>query len=120
MKRQRYFGNWEKSGRAGMAEDFRISEVLLPSERNILFAGYWNGSYDGSARVLFRKDGKLYEVSGGHCSCNGLDGQCDHGGEVTPESLAMRPELEEYSADDDSRAAWKKLIARLVRAGRRQ
>lgn len=25
--------------------------------------------------MLFEKDGKLYEVNGGHCSCYGLEGQ---------------------------------------------
>lgn len=41
----------------------------------ILVAVYEQGDYDGSAYVFFRKEGKLYEVTGGHCSCNGLEGQ---------------------------------------------
>lgn len=44
---------------------------------NILFAWYGNGGYDGSAFVLFARDGELYEVNGGHCSCYGLEGQWD-------------------------------------------
>lgn len=44
---------------------------------NILFAWYGNGSYDGSAFVLFERDGQLYEVNGGHCSCYGLEEQWD-------------------------------------------
>ena len=43
----------------------------------ILFAWYGYCSYDGSAFVLFERDGKLYEVNGGHCSCYGLEGQWD-------------------------------------------
>lgn len=42
---------------------------------NILLAWYGYGDYDGSAFVLFERDGNLYEVNGGHCSCYGLEGQ---------------------------------------------
>jgi len=42
---------------------------------NMLFAWYGGGDYDGSAFVLFEDGGKLYEVSGSHCSCYGLEGQ---------------------------------------------
>lgn len=43
----------------------------------ILFGSYSYESYSGDAFVLFRdnRDGKLYEVNGGHCSCYGLEGQ---------------------------------------------
>jgi len=41
----------------------------------ILYATYECGGYEGSAFVLFERNGKLYEVHGGHCSCNGLEGQ---------------------------------------------
>lgn len=44
---------------------------------NILFATYGYENYSGDAFVLFEKDGKLYEVNGGHCSCYGLEGQWD-------------------------------------------
>lgn len=44
---------------------------------DVLFASYCQGNYSGDAFVLFRKDGKLYEVNGGHCSCYGLEGQWD-------------------------------------------
>lgn len=42
---------------------------------NILFGSYTYVNYSGDAWVLFEEDGKLYEVSGGHCSCYGLEGQ---------------------------------------------
>lgn len=42
---------------------------------NILFGYYSCLDYSGSAFVLFEQDGKLYEVNGSHCSCNGLEGQ---------------------------------------------
>lgn len=41
----------------------------------ILLASYANECYSGSAFVLFRRDGSLFEVNGSHCSCYGLEGQ---------------------------------------------
>lgn len=41
----------------------------------VLLASYSYAEYQGDAFVLFRKDGDLYEVNGGHCSCHGLEGQ---------------------------------------------
>jgi hypothetical protein len=52
-------------------------------------AWYGYGDYDGSAFVLFERDGKLYEVNGGHCSCYGLEGQWDPE-EVTMSELERR------------------------------
>lgn len=52
-------------------------ETKLDDDIEILLAWYGYGDYEGDAFVLFRKDGKLYEVNGGHCSCNGLEGQWD-------------------------------------------
>ena len=45
------------------------------SNINILFASYGCECYEGDAWVLFEQNGKLYEVSGSHCSCYGLEGQ---------------------------------------------
>lgn len=53
----------------------------------ILFASYGQANYSGDAWVLFEKDGKLYEVNGGHCSCYGLEGQWE------PEEVSLK-ELE--------------------------
>lgn len=41
----------------------------------IIFGSYSYESWSGDAFVLCRKDGQLYEVNGGHCSCYGLEGQ---------------------------------------------
>ena len=38
-------------------------------------AWYEYEDYSGNSFVLFEKDGKLWEVNGSHCSCNGLEGQ---------------------------------------------
>jgi hypothetical protein len=46
-------------------------------------------SYEGSAWVLFRRAGKLYEVNGGHCSCYGFEGQWEPS-EVTTAEIEHR------------------------------
>lgn len=46
-----------------------------PAVDGILAAIYGQESYEGSAFVLFVRDGKLYEVHGSHCSCHGLEDQ---------------------------------------------
>lgn len=70
-----------------------IGEFEAPADAldgaEVLFAEYSYESYEGSAFVLFKRDGKLYEVSGGHCSCYGLEGQWDPE-ETSPEALLKR------------------------------
>jgi len=56
---------------------------------NILFASYGTDNYSGDAFVLYEREGKLYEVNGGHCSCYGLEGQFDPY-ETTIEELSFR------------------------------
>lgn len=43
----------------------------------ILYASYTYEDYSGSSEVFFydKRDGKFYEVHGGHCSCYGLEDQ---------------------------------------------
>lgn len=55
----------------------------------IHLAWYGYGSYSGSSLVIYEKDGRLFEVNGGHCSCNGLEDQWSPE-ETTIEALAMR------------------------------
>lgn len=55
----------------------------------ILLASYTNECYEGDAFVLFERDGKLFEVNGGHCSCFGLEGQWEPE-ETTKEALIHR------------------------------
>lgn len=65
----------------------RLKEVLEEyGDVNILFASYGDDNYEGDAWVLFEQGDKLYEVSGGHCSCYGLEDQW------LPEEVAL-PEL---------------------------
>ena len=59
----------------------------------VLLASYTYEDYGGSAFVLFKKDGKLWEVNGSHCSCHGLEGQWEPE-ETTPEALIARKWLD--------------------------
>lgn len=72
MKKEIYFGNW--STKQNVMDRFQISEDDLKG-CNIIYADYACKSYDGWCIVLFRKNRKLYEVIGSHCSCYGLEGQ---------------------------------------------
>jgi hypothetical protein len=74
---QRYFGRFENyeqmvSEWEGYGND---DAVDYPPDHAILFALYDGGDYDGSAFVLFERDGELFEVNGSHCSCYGLEDQ---------------------------------------------
>lgn len=53
----------------------RSFEMIEPKPEHIIFAGYDNEGYSGSAYVLFRRGDKYYYVNGSHCSCYGLEGQ---------------------------------------------
>lgn len=64
----------DKIGLEGLKDDFEITDDDLQGVE-ILLASYSYECYSGDAFVLFRKDGKYYEVNGGHCSCYGLEGQ---------------------------------------------
>ena len=43
----------------------------------VIYAWYEYEDYSGSAEVIFIHDGKIFTVSGGHCSCHGLEDQWD-------------------------------------------
>lgn len=58
-------------------------------DSTIVYAEYVTGSYEGSAWVIFSRNGKLYEVHGSHCSCNGLEGQWSEE-ETSPEIILER------------------------------
>lgn len=67
-----YLNDWDRAEK--VYRDFGIQE---PEGIEILLASYTYIWYEGTAFVLYRdkKDGKLYEVNGGHCSCYGLEEQ---------------------------------------------
>lgn len=45
------------------------------NEYHVLYAWYDYQSYEGDAYLLLIKNNKIYEVTAGHCSCYGLEGQ---------------------------------------------
>jgi hypothetical protein len=64
-----FYGLFENAG--DVCKEFSISEV----GGTIIFAAYEYEDYSGSAEVVYVSKGKFYHVSGGHCSCYGLEGQ---------------------------------------------
>ncbi|MGL5284386.1 MAG: hypothetical protein ACRC8W_22010 [Plesiomonas shigelloides] len=94
-----YLYNWAETGLKGMCSDFDIKPETL-SDIEILFAAYEYEDYDGSAFVLFKQDGKLYEVNGGHCSCYGLEGQWEPE-ETSVEYLKQCYQGKPYCMGDD-------------------
>lgn len=79
-----YLNDWKDEGLEGVIKDFsgtRYNQLCPRHDRsvfdgiNILLASYSYQDYSGDAFVLFERDGKLFEVNGGHCSCYGLEGQ---------------------------------------------
>ena len=67
-----FLNGWEDE--SGLLSDFNIQKEDIEG-CNFIVADYAMGDYEGSAYVLFQKDDKLYEVTAGHCSCYGLEGQ---------------------------------------------
>lgn len=80
--------DYEQMTKQEIAQQFEIPLSELDGCK-ILFAVYKQESYEGSALVLFERDGKLYEAGGLHCSCNGLEGQWDPE-ETSVEAMMMR------------------------------
>jgi len=95
-----FLQDWEGCQQEGVLKDFDGygSESIRDTNIKILFAAYLYENYSGSAFVLFAKDGKLFEVNGGHCSCYGLEGQWEPE-EVVLEELASRIKTNSYSFD---------------------
>ena len=106
----KYFGLWEEHSDVG--DGFRYAEDDLPTDDEILFAWYWDEDYSGSAYVLFRKDGKLWEVYGSHCSCYGLEDQWDPE-ETTEEYLKSRLRDGYFYPTGDAMEVLRKLIESL-------
>ena len=52
-------------------------EADLGAEPRLVYAVYSTPAYEGSATVIFWRDGKWFEAGGGHCFCYGLEGQWD-------------------------------------------
>lgn len=50
-------------------------EMQEPEPEQVILAAYDVGSYEGSSEVIYRNGEDYFVVSGGHCSCYGLEGQ---------------------------------------------
>ncbi len=64
------------------------NQIIEIANIDIIIAAYNKESYEGDAFILFKKDGKLYEVNDSHCSCNGLEHWEPE--EVTKKALLLR------------------------------
>lgn len=115
MSTERYIGRWgdwasmrdefferpynyerKEYGAADVPDDF-------PPDEAVLFASYGGGSYEGDALVIFERAGQLFEVSGSHCSCYGLEGQWNPS-ETDRAALALRIGTRWFLDDHDGEA----------------
>jgi hypothetical protein len=60
--------------------------MTQPQPDCVLLAEYEDENYSGFARVVYFDKGKLWHVSGGHCSCYGLEDQWEPE-EISPEMM---------------------------------
>jgi hypothetical protein len=97
---RRYFGDWDS-----IDDVRRAFSTETPVDDEVVLACYTGGGYDGSALVVFRHDGKLFEVYGSHCSCYGLEGQWEPE-ETTPAALAIR---DLWMLDEEAKRAFHAL-----------
>lgn len=73
MQHDVYIDGWNSL--EDVLRDFEI-EASEVEGFNIIVAAYdTSEAYSGDAFVLLEKEGKYYEVNGGHCSCYGLEDQ---------------------------------------------
>ena len=74
LSQEQVFLDLFSGGKESIAYEFNISLTELEG-KHFLVADYSYENYSGEAYCLFIEDGKIYEVSAGHCSCYGLEGQ---------------------------------------------
>lgn len=68
----KYTGGW--ASRDDILRDVALSIAEdIPSEDEIIYAGYHAEPYEGAATIVYRRDGKLWENNDSHCSCMGLE-----------------------------------------------
>ena len=92
----KFFGLF--SNEEDIVSNFGISSSELNGVE-IIYAQYDCEYYEGYAFVLFRKDGKLYEVNGSHCSCFGLE-DCWQPEETTLAAMLARPNVPEVAKNN--------------------
>ena len=90
----------------------REFQCKLTDDIEILIAWYSYASYEGSAFVLFRQDGKLFEVEGSHCSCNGLEGLWEPV-ETSTATLKKRKLFDYYEGVEQANAVLSRVVSQL-------
>lgn len=108
MNRQVYFGQFGNP--ADITGSFSAPANALDNAE-VLFAWY-DGGYECGALVVYRKDGELFEVNGGHCSCYGLEDQWEPE-QTNVAALALREGPQTYYADTDALLGWKEMLNEL-------
>lgn len=91
------FDAWDKGRYQGLFSDYGSfmsnfdaeGRAFKPEPEDVFIAVYEPGDYSGRAFALFLHEGKLYEVHGSHCSCNGLE-ECWDPSETDWATLKMR------------------------------
>jgi hypothetical protein len=66
-----FLNDWADGDEKSVLSDFGMPPEALDGAE-VIVASYTYEVYEGSAYVLFRRDGKFFEVHGSHCSCYGL------------------------------------------------
>lgn len=74
---------------ASMVEQWPGSGAI--ADEDVVYAEYDYEDYSGNAWCVYRRDGKIFEVHDGHCSCYGLDTWEPE--ETTLAAIEMRPGL---------------------------
>lgn len=93
--------SWRNGSSAGTA-DVTDEELVLVVDVS--------AAWEGLLHVVYRRDGKLYWVTGSHCSCHGYEGQWSPQ-ETTLEVLGKSsPEDWETNWNAEQRAAWAALV----------
>ncbi|MDE2101752.1 MAG: hypothetical protein KGL39_31185 [Patescibacteria group bacterium] len=87
----------------------------IPAEAEILLAWYGYGDYCGSSLVIFRRNGELYEVNGGHCSCTGLEDQWEPE-KTTTAALRTREFYDHYDGVNEAKRQLNELCDSLDKA----
>lgn len=75
---------------AELREHWCEDETSIPDTMQVVYYHYEIEGYEGHAFCLFLQDDVLYEVSGSHCSCNGLEEQWQ------PEQASIKELLHRY------------------------
>ena len=89
------------------------SEECDVTEEEVIAAVYGDSfGYSGSAHVFFERGGKVFEVYGSHCSCDGLEGQWEPD-EVSIEHVrAQGKNLSAFSdVEDEFQEPFRKLLS---------